>query len=77
MWNTVGGSVLEGSLIGESLQVHSCSTAQLVSIIQSVCLSRCLFVRLFAVNAKTNARIDAKRSGITKNNPERFHCGLK
>ena len=31
MWNIVG-SVLEGSLIGESLQVHSCSTAQLVFI---------------------------------------------
>ena len=36
-----------------------------------------MFVCLFAVNAKTTARIDAKRSGITKNNPESVLCGLK
>ena len=32
--------------------------------------SVCLFACLFAVNAKTLAQIDAKRSGITKNNRE-------
>ena len=37
----------------------------------------CLFVCLFAVNAKTTARIDAKRSGITKNDPESVLCCLK
>ena len=37
----------------------------------------CLFVCLFAVNAKTTARIDAKRSGITKNDPESVLCVLK
>ena len=37
----------------------------------------CLFVCLFAVNAKTTERIDAKRSGITKNYPESVLCGLK
>ena len=34
-------------------------------------------VYLFAVNAKTTARIDAKRSGITKNNLESVLCRLK
>ena len=33
-------------------------------------MQSCLFVCLFVVNAKTTARIDAKRSGITKNSPE-------
>ena len=37
----------------------------------------CLFVCLFAVNAKTTERIDAKRSEITKNYSESVHCGLK
>ena len=37
----------------------------------------CLFVCLFAVNAKTTERIDAKRSEITKNYPESVLCGLK
>ena len=37
----------------------------------------CLFVCLFAVNAKTTARIDAKRSEITKNDPESVLCVLK
>ena len=37
----------------------------------------CSFVCLFAVNAKTTARIDAKRSGITKNDPESVLCVLK
>ncbi len=32
---------------------------------------------LFAVNAKTTERIDAKRSGITKNDPESALCRLK
>ena len=36
-----------------------------------------LFVCLFAVNAKTTAWIDAKRSGITKNDPESVLCVLK
>ena len=36
-----------------------------------------VFVCLFAGNAKTTARIDAKRSAITKNNPESVLCGLK
>ena len=36
-----------------------------------------MFVCLFAVNAKTTERIDAKRSGITKNYPESVLCGLK
>ena len=40
-----------------------------IYIIESVCL--------FAVNAKTTARIDAKRSGITKNDPESVLCVLK
>ena len=44
-----------------------------IYIIESVCL----FVCLFAVNAKTTARIDAKRSGITKNDPESVLCVLK
>ena len=43
------------------------------SIIESVRL----FVCLFAVNAKTTARIYAKRSGITKNDPESVLCVLK
>ena len=34
-------------------------------------------VCLFAGNAKTTARIDAKRSGITKNDPESVICELK
>ena len=46
---------------------------QSIYIIESVCL----FVCLFAVNAKTTARIDAKRSGITKNDPESVLCVLK
>ena len=37
----------------------------------------CLFVCLFVVNAKTTARIDAKYSGITKNNPETVLHSLK
>ena len=37
----------------------------------------CSFVCLFAVNAKTTAWIDAKRSGITKNDPESVLCVLK
>ena len=37
----------------------------------------CLFVCLFAVNARTTVRIDAKRSGITKNDPESVLCVLK
>ena len=45
----------------------------LVYIIESVRL----FVCLFAVNAKTTARIDAKRSVITKNDPESVLCMLK
>ena len=44
-----------------------------IYIIESVCL----FVCLFAVNAKTTARIDAKRSGITMNDPESVLCVLK
>ena len=36
-----------------------------------------MFVCLFAVNAKTTARIDAKCSGITKNDPESVLCVLK
>ena len=36
-----------------------------------------MFVCLFAVNAKTTERIDAKRSGITKNDPESVLYGLK
>ena len=40
-----------------------------IYIIESVCL--------FAVNAKTTARIDAKRLGITKNNLESVLCRLK
>ena len=32
---------------------------------------------MFAVNAKTTARINAKRSEITKNDPESVLCGLK
>ena len=39
--------------------------------------SVCLFVCLFAVNAKTTERIDSKRSGITKNDPESVLYGLK
>ena len=36
-----------------------------------------VFVSLFAVNAKTTARIDVKRSGIMKNDSECVLCGLK
>ena len=36
-----------------------------------------MFVCLFPVNAKTTAQIDAKRSEITKNDPESVLCGLK
>ncbi len=43
--------------------VHQCASKYIISI-------ECLFVCLFAVNAKTTARIDAKRSEITKNDPE-------
>ena len=35
-----------------------------------------MFVCLFVVNAKTTAHIDAKRSGITKNDPESVLHGL-
>ena len=42
-----------------------------------VYIIECSFVCLFAVNAKTTARIDAKRSGITKNDPESVLCVLK
>ena len=48
-----------------------------IYIIESVRLFVRLFVCLFAVNAKTTARIDAKRSGITKNDPESVLCVLK
>ena len=48
-------------------------TATSIYIFENVCL----FVCLFAVNAKTTERIDAKRSGITKNYPESVLCGLK
>ena len=40
-----------------------------IYIIECVCL--------FVVNAKTTERIDAKRSGITKNDPESVLYGLK
>ena len=36
-----------------------------------------VFVCLFAVNAKTTARIDAKQSEIIKNNPESVLHGLE
>ena len=36
-----------------------------------------VFVCLFVVNGKTTARIDAKRSGITKNDTESVLRGLK
>ena len=36
-----------------------------------------MFVCLFAVNAKTTERINAKCSGITKNDPESVLQGLK
>ena len=36
-----------------------------------------MFVCLFAVNAKTTERIDAKCSGITKNLPKSVLCDFK
>ena len=51
---------------------HSVYTLS-IYIIESVPL----FVCLFAVNAKTTARIHTKRSGITKNDPESVLCVLK
>ena len=50
--------------------LHVCIS---IYIIESVRL----FVCLFAVNAKTTARIAAKRSRITKNDPESVLCVLK
>ena len=65
-WDVVNGAPLQWRLAEGGLSL-------LVYIIESVCL----FVCLFAVNAKTTARIDAKRSGITKNDPESVLCVLK
>ena len=49
----------------------------LFSWLQSIYRIQCLFAcYLFAVNAKTMKRIDAKRSGITKNNLESVLRGL-
>ena len=69
--------------LGIQLQLHkqlekACTCVitmhcQSIYIIESVCL----FVCLFAVNAKTTARIDPKCSGMTKNNPESVLCCLK
>ena len=60
----------------EFAAVTSCTDHEIylsIYVIESVRL----FVCLFAVNAKTTARIDAKRSGITKNDPESVLCVLK
>ena len=65
-WDVVNGAPLQWKLAEGRLSL-------LVYIIESVCL----FVCLFAVNAKTTARIDAKRSGITKNDLESVLCVLK
>ena len=65
-WDVVNGAPLQWRLAEGGLSL-------LVYIIESVRL----FVCLFAVNAKTTARIDAKRSGITKNDPESVLCVLK
>ena len=57
---------------GRIALVYVCTRCTLIIyiyIIESACL--------FAVNTKTMARIDAKRSGITKNDPESVLCGLK
>ena len=69
-WGVVNGAPLRWKLAEGGLSL-------LVYIIESVRLFLCLFVCLFAVNAKTTAWIDAKRSGITKNDPESVLCCLK
>ena len=53
--------------------VCACVCVRINYIFENVCL----FVCLFAVNAKTTERIDSKRSGITKNYLESVLCGLK
>ena len=65
-WDVVNGAQLQWRLAEGGMSL-------LVYIIESVRL----FVCLFAVNAKSTARIDAKRSGITKNDPESVLCVLK
>ena len=65
-WDVVNGAPLQWRLAEGGLSL-------LVYIIESVRL----FVCLFAVNAKTTARIDAKRSRITKDDPESVLCVLK
>ena len=66
-WDVVNSAPLQWKLAEGGLSL-------LVYIIESVPLFVCLFVR---GNAKTTARIDAKRSGITKNDPESVLCVLK
>ena len=65
-WDVVNGAPLQWRLAEGGLSL-------LVYIIESVRL----FVCLLAVNAKTTARIDAKRSRITKNDTESVLCVLK
>ena len=56
------------------IHIHYCGNfTESIYIIQSVCL----FVCLFAVNAKTTARIDANHLGITKNDLESVLRELK
>ena len=53
-------------------------TSQMASVIDGLKICPTAnSVCLFAVNAKTTAWIDAKHSGITKNDTESVLCGLK
>ena len=62
-WDVVNGAPLQWKLAEGGLS-------------RLVIIKLRVFVCLFAVNAKTTARVDAKCSGITKNDPESV-CELK
>ena len=63
--------ILPGGVITNTYGPH------IVLCMLSMAISFRVFACLFAENAKTTARIDAKHSGITKNNPESVLCRLK
>ena len=70
-------SSLAAMTILRKMPNNKLSESQSISISIYIIESVRLFVCLFTVNAKTTARIDAKRSGITKNDPESVLCVLK
>ena len=67
------GACICGAGVSEQLLLTRYVSWTSIYIFENVCL----FVCLFAVNAKTTERIDSKRSGITKNYPESVLCCLK